>query len=143
MSEEWLATENFERAHKIITAINILSIHAKLTLAGVEDTTPLEEVTEARWQLESFLESFEHIVSKVEINQEATVMGVDPGLNMLAQQFVSAKQQWPRPMLYDISFYRLKQLISSDNHSDLYQLIECLRTLRSLVDQNAYLYKRT
>jgi hypothetical protein len=138
MSEEWLATESFERAHKIISAINTLSIHAKLTMADVEDTASPEEIAEARGQLDLFLDRFEHIVSEVEENQEAPVLGVDPGLNMLAQQFVAAKHQWPHSTLYDIPLDRFKQLVHSERMSDLSQLIECLRTLRSLVEQNAH-----
>jgi hypothetical protein len=138
MSEEWLATESFERAHKIISAINTLSIHAKLTLAGAHDTASPEEVAEAREQLGSFLDRFEHVVSEVEEDQEAPVLGVDPGLNMLAQQFVASKHRWPRSILYDIPLDRFKQLVQSENPSELPQLVECLRALRSLVEQNTH-----
>jgi hypothetical protein len=37
MSEKWMAVENFERAHEIISAVNTLSIHTKLALAGMDD----------------------------------------------------------------------------------------------------------
>ncbi len=138
MSEEWLATESFERAHKIISAINTLSIHAKLTMAGVEDTASPEEISEARGQLGSFLDRFGHVVSEVEENQEAPVLGVDPGLNMLAQQFVASRHRWPRSILFDMPLDQIRQLIQSENRSDLPRLVECLRGLRSLVEQNTH-----
>jgi hypothetical protein len=138
MSEEWLAAESFERAHKIISAINTLSIHAKLTIVGVEDTTTPEEIADARQQLSLFLDQFEHIVSEVEKDEEAPLPGVDPRLSSLAQQFVSAKHQWPHPALYDMPLKKFEQLLNSERATDLPDLIECLRALRSLMEQHVH-----
>lgn len=138
MSEGWLIAENFERAHKIISAINALSIHAKLTLAAVDDTTTQEEITEARQQLLLFLDQFEHIISEVEKDEEAPLLGIDPRLGSLVQQFVSTKHQWPHPVLYDIPLSEVKELVSAEARSDLPKLIDCLRALRALMEQHIH-----
>ena len=44
MKNDWLTASSFERTHEIVSAINTLSIHAKLVLAGIDDSTNQEEV---------------------------------------------------------------------------------------------------
>ena len=44
MTGDWLAAANFEQTHDLVSAINTLSIHAKLALAGAANTGDPAEV---------------------------------------------------------------------------------------------------
>jgi hypothetical protein len=55
VNSDWLTASSFERASEIISAINLLSIHSKLTLAGVDDPADPFDIGEARAKLVAFL----------------------------------------------------------------------------------------
>ena len=48
MSSEWLTAESFERNHRLISAINTLSIYTKLLRAGVSPMPDIGDVAAAR-----------------------------------------------------------------------------------------------
>ena len=48
---DWLASQSLERSLDVISAINRISIHAKLRLAGIADTTTRDELNSARRSL--------------------------------------------------------------------------------------------
>src|SRR5438046_8236525 len=100
-NNEWLTAESFEQAHEILSAINTLSIHAKLTLAGVNDAPREKEVREARTCLLKFLERFEIVVQGAEQRGDGRALGVDPRFGQLAGKFLTMRSQWPqRSTLY-------------------------------------------
>lgn len=139
MNSEWLTAQSFERAHNLISAINALSIRAKLSLAGVDDSSRDEEVRKAREHLLAFLDRFEAVVQGAERNRDGTVLGADPRLGQLAKKFLSVKSQWPRPSaLYSSSFTQMRELLTSKRAEDLQSLISFLRELRLLVEQHAH-----
>ena len=59
MSTKWLAIQSFQYDRNLIAAINTLSIHLKLELAGISNVEKAKEVYEARNTLSSFLEKIE------------------------------------------------------------------------------------
>jgi hypothetical protein len=136
---EWLIAQSFERAHEVVSAINTLSIRAKLTLAGVDDSSRDEDVRNARTLLLTFLDRFQAVVQDAERHRDGTVLGADPRLGQLAKTFLSVKCQWPRPSaLYSSSFTEVRELLTSKRVEDLQDLINFLRDLRSLVEQHAH-----
>lgn len=138
-NNEWLTAESFEQTQEIVSAINTLSIHAKLTLAEIDDSDRGEEVREARTRLLAFLARFEAVVQAAEQRPEGAVLGVDPRLGQLARKFLSAKSQWPqKSALYAISFAELRRLLTSDTSEDLKALVNVLHDLRALVEQHAH-----
>ena len=139
MNTEWLAAGSFERTHEVISAINTLSINAKLALAGHKSAATIEDVAEARAHLKAFLSRFDHIVREVERNQKGPVLGADPRLGLLAKRFVAEKKQRPlRSSLYTVPIERLIALIDSERAEDQKDLIDSLRDLRTLVEQHAH-----
>lgn len=138
-NNEWLVAQSFERAHEVVSAINTLSIRAKLTLAGIDDSSRDEEVRNAHALLLAFLDRFDAVVQDAERHRDRTVLGADPRLGQLAKKFLSAKCEWPRPsMLYSSSFSEIRGLLTSKRVEDLQGLITFLRDLRSLVEQHAH-----
>ena len=137
MSASWLSTENFERTHQIISAINTLSVYAKLTAAGIaDDTTNAAEIADARELLKCFFEKFEQVLVKTKGNDKIFVKGIDPRLNALAQKFETAHNQYPRSTLYELPFGKIAELLYSEQPEDLTVLVDCLRGLRGLLEQN-------
>ena len=129
----------FEQAHEVISAINTLSIHAKLLLAGVDDSSRNAELDKARECLLDFLGRLQAVVTDAEKHQNGAIVGTDPRLGQLAQRFLSQKGKWPRPSgLYTASLPEACALIRSDSLQDEERLIGFLRDLRSLVEEHAH-----
>lgn len=139
MSKEWLSAHSFERLHRLIAAINTISIHAKLEIAGMDDSARLSGVEEARKYLLTFLEGLEPILSNVERDPDRVAVGVDPRLGALARGFVDIRRHRPRvSALASISLAQLRQLLTSDDPKERGRLVACLRDLRRLLEQHAH-----
>ncbi len=139
MINNWLAAENFERAHNIIAAINTLSIHTKLVLAGTDDTERSKEVVKARAVLRSFLERLGTLVIEAERTRGGTVTGADPRLSQLARTFVAKRREWTQHSpLYDVNPSNIVALLESDASDDLQRLVVYLQELRTLLEQSVH-----
>ena len=139
MSNHWLAAESFERAHTIILALNTLSIHAKMTLAGVDDTARNNDIIKSRAVVRAFLERFGALVKEGEQTREGMVTGADPRLSQLARTFISKRRQWPQHSpLYDVTLLEVEVLLESEVPADLHRLIAYLQELRVLLEQNVH-----
>lgn len=151
MKANWLSSDNVDRSHTIIRAINTLAIHAKLLLAGVTDDERLHEVRAAHAVVGDFLERFVALVVEAEQNRIGRTMGLvtgaDPRLSQLARTVASKRREWPqRSPLYSRPLLDLKQELREDldavlmpngsEHLRLRRLIESLREFRTLLEQN-------
>lgn len=129
---DWLAASSFEQAHEVASAINTLSIHAKLVLDGVEDPAPAEDVQKARRRLLSFLKRLQAVLG--ETTSAGVVIGADPQLGDVAGRLLSrqvresGKRETPRLLT------ELPTLIESQSEADLRRLVAGLQELRSFVD---------
>jgi hypothetical protein len=136
---EWLAARSFERAHEVISAINTVSMHAKLSARGIADTTRTDEARKARAVLTDFLAKLGTLVAVAQRDPEAVGAGADPRLGNLARRFVAAQKHWPQQSaLYAQPAQDLVQLLSSADLHDQERLIGCLRELRNLIEQNVH-----
>ena len=128
----WLNAQSFERAHEVLSAINTLSIRAKLSLAGIDDTEREEEVHKSKQHLA--------VVEDTEQRSDGVALGVDPGMGQLVQRFLSARSKWPRPsgILYQSSLMEIRDLLGSNNSTAQKKFVECLRELRQLVEENSH-----
>src|SRR5260370_37448112 len=90
MNTEWLTAESFELTHAVISAINRLSIHAKLALAGNLEQSSELPLKQARETLRSFLDRLNNIVREIERDHDGPILGADPRMGLLAQRYVSA-----------------------------------------------------
>ena len=139
MNNEWLSTSSFEQMHEVISAINTISIHAKLTLAGANNPVKKTDVDQAKEELQHFIDRLQDLVQSSEQENNGTIIGADPRLGKLAVRYLSEKSRLStQTAFYDISFDELKGLIKSEEPEDLSQLIPYLRDLRSLVEQHSY-----
>lgn len=139
MRSKWLITSNFERMQDLISAVNTVSIHAKLSMAEIEDPTDQTRIHQAREHLLSFLDRFQTLIEDAEHRQNGTVIGADPQLGDLTLRYLDQKRRLPGDSpLFAVSFDRLRELIRTENLQNLPELISCLKELRSLLEQHAY-----
>lgn len=136
---EWLSALSFERSHEVLSAINTLSIRAKLTLASVGDAEREDSVRQARKHLLAFLDDFQAAIKRTEEGGDIGVLGVDPRMAQLADQYVTTKSRWPRPTggLYQYPLTEVGQLLNSDKMCDQQKLVEFLRELRHLLEEHS------
>ncbi len=138
MKSEWLTTSSFERAFEIVSAVNTLSIHAKLKLAEIDDPVDSIEVENARKTLLDLLTKLESLLTNAERDQSKIIVGVDPRLAELALQYLAEKRRLPpRSSLFALSLAELSKLIQSTRREDMAKQIECLESLRLMLQQFA------
>lgn len=138
MSAEWLVIQSFQRNQDLLAAINTLSIHTKLVLAGVADEERAEDAEKAREELVSFLKTLEQAVDQVE--QENALVGLDPRLRKLARRFVAARRNRRRfrSSLFTKSLSDVKHLLTPTDEEEQQALVESLSDLRSLIEEHAH-----
>ena len=138
MKNDWLTASSFERAHEIVNAINTLSIHAKLALARVADPGDPIEVETARTKLRNFLDKLDLLMQSAENDQTKIIVGTDPRFGELALQYMTEKRRLPpRSRLYTLSITELGELVQSEQIDDMEELVECLESLRLMLEQYA------
>lgn len=140
MSTEWLAVQSFQHGQSILAAINVLSIHLKLNLVGVDDKKRTQEASQARETLGKFLRELEIVVEGLEHEETRPVMGADPRLRKLGESFIEAKRNRRRfrSSLFRRNFSDVQQLLSSDKGEDQKQLLKNLEELRVLVEEHIH-----
>jgi hypothetical protein len=139
MSRDWLTARNFQRAHEVTSAINTLTMHLKLSMAGVDDAKRAPAAAQARERLRAFLSELEPVVADLERDRDAPLRGSDPRLNQMAKRFMEQKQRLPAPsQLHAISLKRLLSLLDAEDDAGRRELVSCLSALRSLVEQQAH-----
>lgn len=139
MKNDWLTASSFERTFDLVSAVNILSIHNKLTLAHIDDPMNSVEVQKARTKLLRFLSILQTLIENAEKDQTGIIVGTDSRLGKLALQYRTEQKRIPQAaFLYTLSFTELSALISSDKPEDIPKLVDCLDSLRSLFDQHSH-----
>jgi len=139
MKNDWIAAYNIERAYNIISDINVISVHAKLFLAGADYTIDRTELHDAREHLVEFITQLNSLVQVAEQSSENVVLGTDPRLGELARKFTLQKQRRSQQsVLYSISFDKLNELVNSEEIEELPELISLLRELRSMLEQHLH-----
>lgn len=149
MSNSWLAAENVARAGQAIRAINTLSIHAKLLLRQQSDEERRPEVEVAREALRTFLDQLVPLIEQAESTRLGEPLGLvtggDPRISQLAAMVAVRRRQWPQTSpLYTRPLADLRQELVSDlevplvpsAQARLRRVIEALRELRALIEQN-------
>ena len=137
MTSEWLTAESFERNHRLLSAINTLSIHAKLAHAGVTDTPDIGNIAEAQEELRHFLGRMGPLVHDVEAHQEAPLLGADSRLSSLVRQYAATRKR-SVSVLHRLPIEQVVALLGSPQPADQQRLIEYLAALRQLVEQHAH-----
>ncbi len=139
MKSDWLAAANFERTHEVLTAISVLSIHAKLALAGVDDPAGDAEIQQARDHLLAFLDRIAAVVKDAESERGGAVVGTDPQMSELARRFLpSGAHGSSRSGTIELPLAALVNLVRSERPEDLQTLIRYLEALRKLIEEETH-----
>jgi hypothetical protein len=139
MESDWLAAASLERTQEVLSAINTLSIHAKLSAAGSPDPAYVAAARPARERVLAFLGDLDRITQHVEQAIPDAVVGTDPRMGDFARRFLAGKHKWPRRTpLFALSLPEVRELISSDDPACRTDQIACLAELRSLLEQHAH-----
>lgn len=139
MSDEWFAANNVERTYQVLSAINLLSINAKLTLLKSENPIKAGELIQAKQDLLEFAGELSDLLEKAERREGRTILGTDPRMGQLVSYFRdtmtrhSSTDDLPRVKLDD-----LPSLLNAEDESSLNTLVKYLDQLRSLVEQYSY-----
>lgn len=139
MSDEWFTANNVERTYRVLSAINLLSINAKLTLLKSENPIEAGELKQAKQDLMRFSNELSELLEKAERREGRTILGTDPRMGQIASHFRDVMTQYQSTG--DLSKVRLDELanlIETKDESDLSKLVEYLDQLRSLVEQYSY-----
>lgn len=135
---DWLASQSLERALDIISAINRISIHSKLKLAGMKDTATSEEVSSARNELTNFLGVLSELIERAEETEDKIAFGADPRLSNLARKFLVHPAQNAGSVLYRADDLKeLKALLEERDSVNHEALIKGLAHFRSVLEQHA------
>lgn len=141
MSTEWLAIQGLQQDQDLLAAINTLSIHTKLRLAGVaDDEQKAKDVAEAQQELTSFLETMEGVFDQVERIEKGALIGLDPHWRNLVRSFVAARRDRHRfrSKLFEGRPSTVVDLLESTGREDQERLVEVLSDLRNLVEEHAH-----
>ncbi len=140
MSTEWLAVQSFQHSQAVLGAINTLSIHLKLNLAGIPDQERAEEAAKARETLTSFLKELETVVDELEREETKPVVGADPRLRQLGESYIEAKRDRRRfhSALFRDNLSNVRQLLQSDQAEDQKRLLKNLEELRVLIEEHIH-----
>ncbi len=140
MSTQWLAVQSFERSQDILGAINTVSIHLTLRLAGVPDEERMQAVARARDTLTTFFKKLDATVQEAQRGEATPLLGVDPRLRQLVKSFVSAKRD--RRRFHSVLFQRMPgdmvSLFASEKDEDLEALVQCLAEFRVILEEHVY-----
>lgn len=138
MSTQWLNIQSFQYDQDLLGAINTLSIHTKLELAGIADSEQTKSAELARHKLTGFLQELEEIVSLAEQGKNTPLLGKTPRLRQLVKSFVSAKEnsQQFHSILFKETLSYTQQLLDSNHPEDKQKLIDCLQELRVLIEEH-------
>lgn len=140
MSTKWLTVRSFQQSQQVLAAINALSIHLKLSLAGVKDDEREQEAQKSRSILGDFLRELETFVGELGDTGTRPVMGADARTRQLARSYVQAKRdrRHYRSLLFRNSPHEVQTLLGSQDPKDRQVLIECLDELRRLLEAHIH-----
>src|ERR1044071_9305265 len=93
MSDAWERAHSFERTQELLRAINRISLHTKLALAGREAKRDLSRVNESLILLERFLNSLNLDLESLSHYQGA-LAGKPARAGLLARRFHQARLPW-------------------------------------------------
>lgn len=134
-----MTASSFSRTREVMSAINTISIYAKIVATNGAYPHNLDELEHARTKLCSFLYDFGNLVEKGISEQDGIIIGSDPRLGELAKIFIEEKRHLPqKSTLFKLPTDKLIKLVKSNNTEEMPELIACLRDLRNILDQHSH-----
>lgn len=130
------AIQSFHENKKFLSAINSLSIHIKLEMAGHCNMNRAKEIPEARKVLRLFLTELEPQVQRAEEAESKPLLGVDARRRQFVKNFVDAKRNRIRSSFLRGKLSDVTQLIYSDKEADKQDILLVLEDLRMLLEEH-------
>ena len=136
MNSQWRAIQSFQENQNLISAINTLSIHIKLEMAGHSGLNKSEVIPQARKKLSAFLTELDSQVQCVEVENKP-LLGVDPRRRQFVSHLIAAKHndRIRSPFLLD-KLSQVRQLLYSDSEVDKQAILSFLEELRMLLEEH-------
>ena len=138
MSSHWLDVQSFQQGQELLSAINTVSIHRKLTASGYPDTDRIEASEQAKEILIAFFDKLDKVVRIVEDGHQQPVLGEDVRLLGLAENYVNTKRahSQSRSPFFEIPLVHVKDLFYSKRPQDCQNLLEILAVFRILLEEH-------
>ena len=130
------AIQSFHENKKFVFAINTLSLHIKLEMAGHSDMNRAEEIPEAQEVLRLFLAELEPQVQHAEEAETEPLLGVDARRRQLVKNFVEARRNRIRSSFLRGTLSDAAQLLYSDKTEDKEDILLVLEELRMLLAEH-------
>ena len=136
MNSQWRAVQSFRENQNLISAINTLSIHIKLEMAGHSDLNREKDIQKATEDLCAFLKELYPQVHRAE-TEDAPLLGVDPRRRQFVNHLITAKQSFRvhSPFLLD-KLSEVGQLLCSEAETDKRNILLFLEELRMLLEEH-------
>ena len=138
MSTHWLDIQSFQQSQELLSAINTLSIHRKLTDKGHPDTNRKKAAEQARETLVAFFGKLDKIVQDIEDGHRKPILGVDARLIHLAENYVHTKRargQFCSPFI-EHPLSQVGQLFYSERLEDRREALKVLAAFRVLLEEH-------
>ena len=136
MTPKERAVQSFHENKKFLFAINSLSIHIKLEMAGHCNMSRAKEIPEAREVLRLFLTELEPQVQRAEEAESKPLLGVDARRRQLVKNFVDARRNRIRSPFLRGKLSDAAQLLYSDKTTDKQDILLVLKELRMLLEEH-------
>ena len=136
MSTHWLDIQSFQQSQELLSAINTLSIHRKLTDKGYLDTNRKESAEQAIETLVAFFQKLDKIVRNVEDGHRTPVLGVDARLRHLAENYVQAKRAQSHSPFLELPLSQVRDLFYSESSDDRGKVLAVLAAFRELLEEH-------
>lgn len=130
------AVQSFHENQKILFAINTLSIHTKLEIAGHSDMNRAKEIPQAKEVLRLFLTELEPQVQRTEEAETKPLLGVDARRRQLVKNVVAARRNRIRSSFLRGKLSDAAQLLYSDKTEDKEDILLVLEELRMLLEEH-------
>ena len=136
MSTQWLAIQSFQQSQELLSAINTLSTHCKLTDKGYLDTNRREVAEQAIEILAAFFQKLDKIVQNIEDGHRKPIVGVDARLRHLAKNYVQAKCAQSHSPFLELPLSHVRDLFYSESTEDRGKVLAVLTAFRELLEEH-------
>ena len=136
MTPKQRAIQSFQENQNLISAINTLSIHIKLEMAGHSDMNREKAIPEAKEMLRLFLIELEPQVQRAEEAEKKPLLGVDARRRQLIKNFTAARRNRIRSPFLLGKLSDAAQLLYSDKTTDKQDILLFLQELRMLLEEH-------
>lgn len=136
MSTHWLAIQSFQQSQELLSAINTLSIHRKLTDKGYPDTKKKEVAEQAIETLVDFFKKLDKIVQNIEDGHRKPILGVDARLRHLAENYVQAKRAQSHSPFLELPLSQIRNLFYSESSENRGKVLAVLAAFRKLLEEH-------